>query len=217
MGEYMGIKQMAADALANDPKMMVDIFRSVAARELVFITHVAAVMGFLLGLVQLALYTVMDGKWKYADYIVLPVSGLIIGYFTNWLALKMTFAPIWPHMKCGNYPNFQGVFLKRQKEAADQMAKAICDKVVDARAMIDYMLKSSSNTAGLDKVLEIYTRSIHDSVDKSIGRLAGVCPRMVAQQIESLKQDVVDHSLELLPEHTSAIEKYMDETMKVRQ
>merc|ERR1712046_558399 len=154
--------------------MMVDIFRHLAARELVFITHVAAVMGFLLGLVQLALSTTLSGMWKYADYVVLPVSGLIIGYFTNWLALKMTFAPVWPHMMCGNYINVQGVFLKRQKEAADQMANEICDKVIDARAMSDYMLKSSTNTAGLEKVLEIYTRHIHHAVDKSVGRLAGV-------------------------------------------
>merc|ERR1719498_718119 len=128
----MNIKQMATEALANDPKMMVDIFRTVAARELSFITHVAAVMGFLLGLVQLILYTALS-HIKNADYVVLPVSGLVIGYFTNWLALKMTFAPVWPHMFCGNYINVQGVFLKRQKEAAEQMASAICSKVIYAR------------------------------------------------------------------------------------
>merc|ERR1719160_1712693 len=138
---------------------MVQIFRSVASRELSFITHVAAVMGFLLGLVQLILYTALSHV-KNADYVVLPVSGLVIGYFTNWLALKMTFAPVWPHMMCGNYINVQGVFLKRQKEAADQMASAICEKVIDARAMMDYMFRSPASNGGVDRVLEIYRRHI---------------------------------------------------------
>merc|ERR1712100_117257 len=145
----LDIRQMAADALANDPALMVQIFRSVASRELSFITHVAAVMGFLLGLVQLILYTVLS-HIKNADYVVLPVSGLIIGYFTNWLALKMTFAPVWPHMMCGNYINVQGVFLKRQKEAADQMAAKICEKVIDAQAMLDYMFRNPAKTGGVE-------------------------------------------------------------------
>lgn len=215
INSILDIRQMATDALANDPRLMVDIFRSIAKRELLFITHVAAVMGFLLGGVQVILYVVLEGKWKYTDYIMLPVSGLIIGYFTNWLALKMTFYPIWPHMKCGNYINVQGVFLKRQKEAANQMASAICEKVIDARAMLDYMVKSS--VGSLDKIMEIYARHISNSVDQSVGRLGPICPPGVSKQISILKQEVIDFSLELLPKHTREIEHYMDETMDVKK
>merc|ERR1719409_412409 len=152
------------------------MFRENASRELTFITHVAAVMGFLLGLVQVGIYVGFAGLWEYTDFIMLPVSGLIIGYYTNYLALKMTFSPIWPHMMCGNYLNFQGVFLKRQKEAAEQMACNITTKVVDARAMIDYIVKSSGDDVGLDKVMQIYKRNISKTVDESLGRLSGIYP-----------------------------------------
>merc|ERR1719265_1981306 len=189
INSILDIKRMATEALTNEPRVMVNMFRDVAARELVFITHVAAVMGFLLGLVQLLLYTIMDGKWKYADYVVLPVSGLIIGYFTNWLALKMTFAPIWPHMKCGNYLNFQGVFLKRQTEAAEQMADAICSKVIDAQAMMDYMFRNSANANAMEAVLEIYKRHISESLDKQLGGLTGIAPASVGEQFQRLKDD----------------------------
>lgn len=59
--------------------MMVEIFRSVASRELVFITHVAAVMGVVLGLVQMALYIGLK-QVSWADYVMLPVSGMILGF-----------------------------------------------------------------------------------------------------------------------------------------
>ncbi len=72
----------------------------------------------------MVLYIAFDGLWQYTDYIMLPVSGLVIGYFTNFLALKMTFSPIWPHMMCGNYFNFQGVFLKRQKLVSSSSRQA---------------------------------------------------------------------------------------------
>jgi uncharacterized membrane protein YheB (UPF0754 family) len=224
INSILDIKQMAAEALTNDPELMVNIFRKVAARELVFITHVAAVMGFLLGLVQVVIYVILDAlpsKPWYADYILLPVSGLIIGYFTNWLALKMTFCPVWPHMLCNSYINIQGIFLKRQKEAADQMATAICEKVIDAQAMMDYMFRRSSNSTGalegVDKVLEIYKRHITGSLDATVGRLTGICPAMIGNEIERLKQDVVDYSLEILPQHTKEIERYMDEVMDIKQ
>lgn len=219
INSILDIKQMSVEALTNDKEMMVDIFREIAARELVFITHVAAVMGFLLGLVQVSIYVAMqDWPWPYKDYIMLPVSGLIIGYGTNLLALKMTFYPIWPHMMCGNIINIQGVFLKRQKEAANQMAAAICKKVIDARAMLNYMMKSDEvSSDSLEKVLEIYKRHINNSVDKSVGRLAGWAPASIHNELDRLKEDVVTYSLEILPKHTAKIERYMDETMNVQQ
>merc|ERR1719446_511193 len=217
INSILNIKQMATDALANDPKMMVDIFRSVAARELVFITHVAAVMGFLLGLVQVGLYIATDGMWEYTDYVLLPVSGLIIGYFTNWLALKMTFAPVWPHMYLGNHINIQGVFLKRQKEASEQMAAAICEKVIDAKAMMDYMFRNPNATESVDQVLGIYRRHIGNSLDQQFWAMSGVAPASVVQQIDQLKEDVIDYALEILPRHTKEIERYMDETMQVKE
>merc|ERR1719247_3973210 len=84
INSILDLRQMSSDALAGDPGLMVWMFRKVARRELNFITHVAAVMGFLLGLVQVVLYIVLeDYDWCCTDYIMLPVSGLIIGYFTN--------------------------------------------------------------------------------------------------------------------------------------
>jgi uncharacterized membrane protein YheB (UPF0754 family) len=217
ISSVLDIRQMAADTLAKEPQMMVDIFRTVAARELVFITHVAAVMGFLLGVVQVGLYIVTDGMWAYTDYVLLPVSGLVIGYFTNWLALKMTFSPIWPHMYCGNYINIQGVFLKRQKEASEQMASAICEKVIDAQAMMDYMFRNPNSTDGVERVLEIYRRHIGNSLDQQFWAMSGVAPASVVQEIDRLKEDVVNYALEVLPRHTKEIERYMDETLQVKE
>jgi hypothetical protein len=109
------------------------------------------------------------------------------------------------------------VFLKRQKEAANQMATLICKKVVDARAVVDYMIKHSNTSDGLEKVLEIYRRHIDNAVDKSIGRFSDWCPSSFTRKIDQMKQEVVDYSLEILPKHTREIERYMDEAWKVQE
>jgi uncharacterized membrane protein YheB (UPF0754 family) len=209
----LDIKQMSIDSLVANPRMMVDMFREIAPRELTFITHVGAVMGFILGLVQTVLYVCIKGE--YADYYILPISGLIIGWFTNWLALKMTFRPIWPHMFCGNMLNWQGVFLKRQKEASAKMSKLICAKVVDARAMFEYV--ASSNDSGVEKVLEIYQRNMTSTIEDTVGFARTVVPTFVGQEIDGIKKDVIDISLEILPNHITEIQAFIDKSMRVEE
>merc|ERR1719265_590338 len=179
-------------------------------------------MGFALGLVQTGLYVWNangpngEPKMKYFDYILLPVSGLIIGYFTNYLAIKMTFSPIEAHIMCGGYVNIQGVFLKRQKEASIELAKLVCSQIIDAKAMLEYMV-STGSSAGIDKVLEIYQTHIDRTVDSTVGMAKSSIPLFVGEGIDGVKQDVIDLSLEILPRHSTEIEKYIDQQMCVEE
>jgi len=212
------IKQMSVDKLVACPRMMVDMFRQTGARELTFITHVAATMGFALGIVQTGLYIWNDHgpDLDYFDYILLPVSGLIIGYFTNYLAIKMTFSPVHAHIMCCGYVNIQGVFLKRQKEASAELAKLVCSQIIDAKAILGYML-STGSSAGIDKVLEIYQTHIDRTVDQTVGMARSSIPIFVGEGIDGVKKDVIDMSLEILPKHATEIEKYIDEVMCVEE
>jgi len=214
----LDVQQMSIDKLVACPRMMVDMFRQTGARELAFITHVAATMGFALGIVQTGLYVLNYKKlhYEYFDYILLPVSGLIIGYFTNFLAIKMTFSPVHAHIMCGGYVNVQGVFLKRQKEASVELAKLVCSQIIDAKAMLEYMLMSGSS-AGIDKVLQIYQTHIDRTIDQTVGMARSAIPTFVGDGIDGVKKDVIDISLEILPQHAVEIEKYIDEVMCVEE
>jgi uncharacterized membrane protein YheB (UPF0754 family) len=214
----LDIKQMSIDKLVACPRMMVDMFRQTGKRELAFITHVAATMGLMLGLVQTGLYVWNDNSlhFKYFDYVMLPVSGLIIGYFTNYLAIKMTFSPIQAHIICCGYVNVQGVFLKRQREASIELAKLICSQIIDAKAMAEYMF-STGSSAGVDKVLGIYQTHIERTVDQTVGMARSSIPMFVGEGIDGVKKDVIDISLEIIPQHAAEIEKYIDEVMCVEE
>jgi uncharacterized membrane protein YheB (UPF0754 family) len=201
---------MAIDTMVNNPRTMVDIFRASGGRELSFIQHVGAVMGFILGLIQVVLYYYVTAAW--ADYVILPVSGVIIGFFTNWLALWMTFRPIWPHHFCYGFCNFQGVFLKRQTAAAMQISKLITDKVVYTKAMIEYILKNGN---GADALLDIYVRHIGRTVDDSMGSLRRFVPQFIKDSIEDAKKDVINISLSVLPEYTDDIADYVEQKMDI--
>jgi hypothetical protein len=63
---------------------------------------------------QAVLYYFYDAGWT------LPVAGFLVGWFTNWVALKLIFEPASP-VNLGCY-TLQGLFLKRQHEAAKVIA-----------------------------------------------------------------------------------------------
>lgn len=210
----LDIRQMSIDMLVKDKTMMVNMFLDIAPRELQFIQHVAAVMGFLLGCVQAALYVVLPQGGN-LDYYLLPGSGLLIGFATNWLALKMTFSPIWPHMFCGNTLNWQGVFLKRQAIAAEKMSALICSNIMDARNMFAYM--AENNPEGVDRLLAIYQTHMSKTLDDTLGFARTVVPTFVGQGIDDIKTDVVEISLELVPEHMAEIEVFLNKSMKISE
>jgi len=51
----------------------------------------------------------------------MPAAGFLVGYLTNFLALKMIFEPIFPVYVCGF--KLQGLFLQRQAEVSKEFAK----------------------------------------------------------------------------------------------
>merc|ERR1712070_999250 len=112
--------------------------------------------------------------------------------------------------------NIQGVFLKRQKEASAELAKLVCSQIIDARAILGYML-STGSSAGIDKVLEIYQTHIDRTVDQTVGVASSSIPMFVGEGIDGVKKDVIDISLEILPQHAREIEKYIDEVMCVEE
>jgi len=52
-------------------------------------------------------------RFYYRAMWVLPVTGFLVGYLTNWIALKMIFQPVEPVSLLGCY-TCHGLFLKRQ-------------------------------------------------------------------------------------------------------
>ena len=57
------------------------------------------------------------------SYILIPLISAFIGYFTNWIAIKMLFHPKEPFYFLGY--NFQGIFPKRRQQFAEKLGKLI--------------------------------------------------------------------------------------------
>ena len=74
-----------------------------------------------------------------ATWIAVPVLGGVIGYVTNWLAVKMIFRPIRPVRVLGI--RVQGLIGRRQKDLADRIGRVVGDHLVQHADIVESFAK----------------------------------------------------------------------------
>jgi uncharacterized membrane protein YheB (UPF0754 family) len=153
----MDVKLMVIRHIDENPELANRIFVEVGDRELRFIIRSGFYFGFLLGLPQVPLFAAFGSWW------VLPVGGMVVGYLTNWIALRVIFSPIEPR-KIGPF-TLQGLFLRRQPEVAEVYAKLIADDVVTLRNMGEELLRGPQS----DRTRHLIQTRLRPAVDRALG------------------------------------------------
>lgn len=203
--EMFDLKDMVVTNLVKDKQMLNTIFLEVGKKELSFIEISGAYFGLPFGIIQTLLYMFYQGPWQ------LPVAGLLVGYLTNWLALKMVFNPkeIW---RLGPIV-VQGLFLKRQKEVARDYGALIATSIVTPANIIEAILKGPR----ADKLFALIARHVKRTIDEQ----TGVVRPFVAFTIGSrnyidMKEAAVARIMLRVPTALKSVEGYASEAMDIK-
>ncbi|NCP64409.1 MAG: DUF445 family protein [Paraglaciecola sp.] len=154
--EIVDIKELVVSQLVNSPELINEIFLKSGAKEFPFIEKSGAYFGFLFGLPTMAVWMVYPSWW------VLPVGGLIVGYLTNWIALKIIFEPKHPVKFLGF--TLQGMFLKRQKEVSRVYADIIESKLMTSKNIMAIAVHGS----GSSQLLELIELHVNDAIERYV-------------------------------------------------
>ncbi len=153
----LDLKRMIQEHLTNNKELLVRIFLEVGDKEFRFIVNSGFFLGGLFGLVQMAVW------YFYPQWWILPLFGLLVGYATNIIALKLIFEPLRPKKIAGFV--VQGLFLKRQHEVSDTYSAIVTDEILTIRNMILEMLEGPKS----DYAKAIIRRHLRRIVDESSG------------------------------------------------
>lgn len=80
---------------------------------------------------------------------LIPVISAFIGWFTNWIAIKMLFHPRLPTKILGI--TFQGIFPKRQQQFAMKLGKLVSNELLS----FDDIEKKISNPQNVEKIMPL--------------------------------------------------------------
>ncbi|MFO7814794.1 MAG: DUF445 family protein [Halanaerobiales bacterium] len=141
-------------------------------------------------------------------YFLIPIIGAVIGYFTNFIAVKMLFRPLEPI----NIPIFnikiQGLLPSRRDELAESIAESIesnllsIDNIMDE--FDDQMIKEELNYI------------VEDTIDKKIKKnFKYVMPRLLKDLsreilVEAIKREVDNNFEDWMMILTEKVKKEID-------
>jgi len=123
--DIVDIRSLVVSGLTADVTTLSNFFQNVGRKELSFLVNSGFGVGFVLGLFQMLQWMLYPKGWT------LVAGGGVVGYITNWVALKWIFQPLDP-MKIGPFI-LQGMFLKRQNEVAEEFSEYIAGVTLSSK------------------------------------------------------------------------------------
>ncbi|RLB38277.1 MAG: DUF445 domain-containing protein, partial [Deltaproteobacteria bacterium] len=150
----MDIERTVLEAMERHKGLMGEMFYEVGRKEFRFIERSGLYFGFLFGLFQMVIWVLYPAPW------ILPAAGFCVGYLTNWIAIKLVFAPREP-IKIGPVI-VQGLFHKRQNEVAEAFGRTVATRVLNADNIVTTVMEGD----GATRMNEIIEHRITDLIAK---------------------------------------------------
>jgi uncharacterized membrane protein YheB (UPF0754 family) len=154
--EIVDVTELVVTKLMESPEIINEIFLRSGEKEFPFVEHSGFIFGLLFGFPTMFFWMYFPEWW------ILPLGGLIVGYLTNWLALKVIFEPKHPTRILG--VTMQGMFLKRQNEVSDVYSAIIEEKLMTSENILQTALYGS----GSGQLLELMELHVNDAIDRYI-------------------------------------------------
>jgi len=153
--DLFDLEHMVVEKLTANKDLLNRIFQEAGENEFKFIIKSGIYFGGLFGLIQMVVW------YFYPLWWILPLFGLLVGYLTNVIALKVIFEPLEP-IKIGPY-RLQGLFLKRQAEVARVLCRITTQEVITINNILHAMLTGPKS----DRAKKMIQGHIRKSIDET--------------------------------------------------
>jgi len=152
--EIIDLEKTVLEAMERQKSLMGEMFYAVGRQEFKFIERSGLYFGFLFGLFQMIIWVLYPAAW------ILPAAGFLVGYLTNWIALKLVFSPREP-VKLGPI-TVQGLFHKRQSQVAEAFGRTVATRILNADNIVSTVIEGD----GLHRMNEIIDRRVGELIAK---------------------------------------------------
>lgn len=135
LNDLVDLKALLSRELQHHPDLMNRIFKQAGSVELRSVINRGAIIGGILGCILAPIWSLYPSPW------LLPAGGFAVGFITNWLAIKLIFAPLKPRRFL--FWKIQGLFLQRQPEISDIWAKLVAEELITVEKLAHAMINGS--------------------------------------------------------------------------
>lgn len=206
LDDVFDLKAMMVEQLSKDKALLNRIFQQAGRGEFRFIRRSGIYFGFAIGCIQAVTWAFTHSVW------IMPLFGGFVGWFSDWMALKMVFRPMRERVYLGVF-RWQGLFLRRQEEVAVEYGSLLAEHVLTVRNFTTHAL----NGPLVDKLMQLVAQHVSALVDEQ----AGIAKPLVVYSVggaeyRRIKQDVSARLMKQLPYALLAVEGYAEQAMDIR-
>lgn len=205
ISEALDVRRVVVAQLSGpNADRLARLFQRVGRRELQVVIYYGAVLGFLIGLLEVGGYAALEKWW------LLPVIGAVDGLVNNWLAIQMIFRPLERTRYLGVFP-FQGLFPARQHEIAREYAAMMADEVLAPRDLLAHL-----DPAGLARVREVALAVVEREAAPLLQMIGAMTGAPITDDTRARLLAVLTERLEALaPSHLPALDASLREELAI--
>lgn len=140
---------------------------------------------------------------------LLPVISAFIGWFTNWVAVKMLFHPREPKNILGI--RFQGIFPKRQAQFAQQLGRTVAGELLHFRDIAAQMTDPVAIKALMPGIEAHIDGFLNERIKEKIPMLAMFMSEGVAAMIKTGLMEEIEAMLpQIITQYAGSLEEKID-------
>ena len=142
----------------------------------------------------------------------LPFIAAIIGWFTNYIAVKMLFRP--RKKKKFLFIELQGIFPKRQAKLAEKIGKMVADELLSSKDIKDKILSPET----MQNLSENIAEKLNDYLDNKFPKNYPVFSLLLGQKVkEKVRDEFLAEFKELAPEMINSYMRKFEESFDVEE
>ncbi len=185
----LDLRELVVRKCEENPDLLNQMVFACASKELSFLVYSGAFFGFMFGVVQAAVWYFVPQWW------VLPFFGFLVGTLTNWIAIQLIFTPLEP-VKIGRW-EFQGLFLKRQKEISAEFSRVFTEDVLTAREVVHTMIHGERSERTMAMLRAHISEIMEDKLIVQLVTQAAVGPEGYADLKDAALDTAIQYTEEL--------------------
>ena len=142
----------------------------------------------------------------------LPIIAALIGWFTNYLAVKMLFHPRKPINLL--VLKVQGIFPKRQKDLAEKLGKIVSEELIS----VNDLAESIQNPENITEVKSVIDQKIDRFLNEKLKEAVPMISMFMSEELlGKIKTSLRTEFESVLPEIIDVVSKKLDQNVNIEK
>ena len=166
--ELFDLTYITVSHLIKDKVLLNRLVRNTIGPEMRFMKVFGTIFGASVGALQMIVFAFTE------SHLLIPLTGLFVGFTSDWIALQMIFQPRERKRYFGVF-EWHGLFFARRNEFAAEYAKIGAEEVLTPRVILDGLL----NGPLAERLFAMIGKEVEDAIDAELGLVQPMVPAAI--------------------------------------